>query len=72
MLPIKIVSIKGVRSKVDEKKKTKKKKTKRKQQFLYNPKDPNKSFDVYIDKDPTDTVPIRYKTLQNVKERSAN
>ncbi len=50
------------------KRKTKKKKTKRKQQFLYNPKDPNKSFDVYIDKDPTDTIPIRYKTLQNVKE----
>jgi hypothetical protein len=46
----------------------KRKKTKRKQQFLYNPKDPNKSFDVYIDKDPTDTIPIRYKTLQNVKE----
>jgi lipoprotein-anchoring transpeptidase ErfK/SrfK len=25
-------------------------------QFLYNPNDPNKSFDVYIDKNPKDTI----------------
>ena len=36
-------------------------------QFLYNPKNPKKSFDVYIDKDPTDTIPIKYKTLTDVK-----
>jgi hypothetical protein len=26
-----------------------------------------KSFDVYIDKDPTDTIPIKYTTLSDVK-----
>lgn len=31
-------------------------------QFLYNPDDPKKSFDVYIDKNPKDTIPIKYKT----------
>ena len=35
--------------------------------FLYNPNDPKKSFDVYIDKNPNDTIPIRYKTLDDVK-----
>ena len=43
------------------------KKTKRKQTFLYNPDDPKNSFDVYIDKNPKDTIPIKYKTLQDVK-----
>lgn len=40
---------------------------KRKRQFLYNPDDPEKSFDVYIDKDPTDTIPIQYTTVDDVK-----
>lgn len=31
-------------------------------QFLFNPKNPKKSFDVYIDKNPKDTIPIKYKT----------
>ena len=35
--------------------------------FLYNPDDPSKSFDVYIDKDPSDTIPIKYKTVKDVK-----
>jgi len=35
--------------------------------FLYNPKNPKKSFDVYIDKNPNDTIHIKYKTIQNVK-----
>ena len=38
-----------------------------KKQFLFNPNDPKKSFDVYIDKDPSDTIPIKYTTLQDVK-----
>ena len=38
-----------------------------KQQFLYNPNNPKKSFDVYIDKDPTDTIHIKYTTVQDVK-----
>jgi hypothetical protein len=35
-------------------------------QFLYNPNDPKRSFDVYINKNPDDTIPIRYKTLEDV------
>jgi hypothetical protein len=30
---------------------------KTKKQFLFNPKNPDKSFDVYIDKNPNDTIP---------------
>ena len=43
------------------------KKNKTKKQFLYNPDDPKKSFDVYIDKDPSDTIPIKYTTIDDVK-----
>ena len=35
-----------------------------KKQFLFNPK---KSFDVYIDKNPEDTINIKYTTLDDVK-----
>lgn len=42
-------------------------KTLKKRQFLYNPNNPNKSFDVYIDKNPKNTIPIKYKTVKNVK-----
>lgn len=38
-----------------------------KMQFLYNPEDPKRSFDVYIDKNPHDTIPIKYKTVEDVK-----
>jgi hypothetical protein len=44
-----------------------KKKNKTKKQFLFNPNDPKKSFDVYIDKNPKDTIHIKYKTLEDVK-----
>lgn len=43
-------------------------KNKTKKRFLYNPNDPQKSFDVYIDKNPDDTIPIKYTTLQDVKD----
>lgn len=36
-------------------------------EFLYNPKNPKKSFDVYIDKNPKDTIPIKYTTVDDVK-----
>ena len=36
--------------------------------FLYNPNNPKKSFDVYVDKNPKDTIPIKYKTLEDVKK----
>jgi len=38
-----------------------------KKQFLFNPENPNKSFDVYIDKNPKDTINIKYITLEDVK-----
>jgi hypothetical protein len=40
----------------------------KKKSFLYNPDDPSRSFDVYIDKDPTDTISIKYKTINDVKD----
>ena len=40
---------------------------KKTKQFLYNPNNPNKSFDVYIDKNPKDTISIKYSTLNDVK-----
>tara|TARA_Y100000992_G_scaffold298162_1_gene262887 strand:- start:2703 stop:3578 length:876 start_codon:yes stop_codon:yes gene_type:complete len=48
------------------KKKNKKTRSK-KPQFLYNPNDPKKSFDVYIDKNPEDTITIKYTTVDDVK-----
>jgi hypothetical protein len=41
--------------------------TKTKKQFLYNPDNPKKSFDVYIDKNPRDTIHIKYTTTEDVK-----
>ena len=49
------------------KKNNKKSKNKTKKQFLYNPRNPKKSFDVYIDKDPKDTIHIKYTTLEDVE-----
>ena len=43
-------------------------KTKTKKQFLYNPNNPKKSFDVYIDKNPKDTIHIKYTTNNDVKQ----
>lgn len=42
--------------------------TVKKQQFLYNPNNPSKSFDVYIDKNPKDTITIKYTTVEDVKD----
>ena len=51
--------------------KTQKRKTKNhsktKKQFFFNPTDPKKSFDVYIDKNPKDTIPIKYTTIEDVQ-----
>ena len=35
--------------------------------YLYNKGSKSKSFDVYLDKNPKDTIPIKYKTLSDVK-----
>ena len=39
-----------------------------KKEYLYNKNNPKKSFDVYIDKNPKDTIPISYKTTEDVKK----
>lgn len=36
-------------------------------EYFFNPEDPKKSYDVYIDKDPSDTINIKYTTIQDVK-----
>lgn len=43
-----------------------------KKQFLFNPNNPKTSFDVYIDKNPKDTIPIKYKNLEDVKKTIQN
>lgn len=48
--------------------KRKSKKNITRKRFLYNPNDKKKSFDVYIDKNPKDTISIKYKTVQDVKD----
>uniref|UniRef100_A0A6C0LDZ2 Uncharacterized protein n=1 Tax=viral metagenome TaxID=1070528 RepID=A0A6C0LDZ2_9ZZZZ len=35
--------------------------------YRYNKGSKSKSFDVYLDKNPKDTIPIKYKTFSNVK-----
>ena len=49
------------------KKNNKKPKNKTKKQFLYNTNNPKKSFDVYIDKNPKDTIHIKYTTIEDVE-----
>jgi hypothetical protein len=38
-----------------------------KRSFYFNKNNPKKSFDVYIDKNPNDTIPIKYTTVEDVK-----
>lgn len=58
--------------KFNTKKKNKNHKNKTKKQFLFNPENPKKSFDVYIDKNPKDTIHIKYTTLEDVKNTINN
>jgi len=53
--------------KITVNKRSKKNKNKTKKQFLFNPTNPRKSFDVYIDKNPKDTIKIKYTTVDDVK-----
>ena len=39
-----------------------------KKQFLFNPKNPKKSFDVYIDKNTKDIIQNKYKTYTDTKK----
>ena len=47
--------------------KNKKQNKTKKQRFLFNPTNPKKSFDVYIDKNPKDTIHIKYTTVEDVE-----
>jgi hypothetical protein len=58
--------------KSNKKKQYKISKNKTKKRFLYNPNNPKKSFDVYIDKNPNDTIHIKYKTANDVKNTINN
>lgn len=49
------------------KSKSEKKSVRKKRPFLYHPDNPDKSFDVYIDKNPDDTIPIKYTTIEDVR-----
>lgn len=40
---------------------------KNKPKFFFNPNNPDKSFNVYIDKNPKNTISIKYKTMDDVK-----
>ena len=42
-------------------------KTKTKKTFLYNPKNPKKSLDLFTNDNPNDTINIKYTTLEDVK-----
>ena len=56
--------------KYNTKKRHKNSKNKTKKQFLFNPENPKKSFDVYIDKNPKDTIHIKYTTIEDVKKNN--
>lgn len=43
-------------------------KNKTEKKFLFHPDNPDKSFDVYIDKNPKDTIPIKYTTVKDVQQ----
>ena len=45
---------------------------KNKPKFLFNPQNPEKSFDVYVDKNPQDTIPMKYTTLKDVRDTITN
>lgn len=45
-----------------------KRSSKTRKQFLFHPNNPKSSFDVYIDKNPRNTIPIHYKTIMDVKK----
>lgn len=37
-------------------------------QFLFNPNNPNTSFNVYVNKNPSDTIPIKYTNTKDVRQ----
>ena len=59
--------MKNITKKIIKKTKKTNKTNKTQKQFLFNPKNPKKSFDVYIDKNLKDTINIKYTTLEDVR-----
>ncbi len=55
------------KNKIIKKIKNKKGGSKTKKQFFFNPQDSKNSYDVYIDKNPKDTIPIKFKLVKDVK-----
>ena len=51
---------------INKKENKSKKSKKQKQQYFFNPNNPKLSFDVYINKNPSDTISIKYTTLEDV------
>ena len=47
--------------------KTKSKQSKTKKTFLYDPKNPKKTLDLFTNDNPNDTIHIKYTTLEDVK-----
>ena len=56
--------MKTVKQKIDKKNQNH---SKTKKQFLYNPKNPKKSLDLFTNDNPNDTIHIKYTTLEDVK-----
>ena len=63
----KTIKQKQIKQTIKQKKQKRTNASKTKKVFLYNPNNPKKSFDVYIDKNPKDTIHIKYTTTQDVK-----
>ena len=55
-------------NKMKKSKKMKKSNKMKKKTFFFNPKNPRLSYDVYIDKNPKDTINIKYTTYEDVKK----
>jgi hypothetical protein len=52
---------------IEKTRKQKQTRAKKQKQFFFNPENPKKSFDVYINKNPKNTIPIKYKTVEDVQ-----
>jgi hypothetical protein len=63
----KITTIKKSKTHTKFRNKNTTRKKKQTRRFFYNPNNPKKSFDVYIDKNPNDTINIKYTTLEDVE-----
>ena len=59
--------MKSKKSKIRKSKKSKRKSKPKSKRYYFNSRSPKKSFDVYIDKNPKDTITIKYKTVKDVK-----